>query len=658
MFVRALTLSCVLAIGTARADTMTASLGEPLREVSHTVDVSFHDGLATFEVERAFTNAGTRADEVVLTIDLPPGAVATGLRIQGDGVWYEGELLLREEAAARYQELTGFGQAELKDPALLSWVSDGVLSLQLFPIRPNQIHRVAYTLVAPADYVAGVEQAYYPERSEPTMATPKLRVDGSAKVTRGTDGPEREGGCVGSDLSFASVSQPPSFIPIVAPRYGRFALAGARALWRFELDAAPHIGEVPRGAHVVLVLDESRSQGPDGVEAQAALARAYLAHFPAETQVEVIWYARKPRREHGRFVSLAVARARLAAVSQHPMATKNGSMLEDALAETGKILSNVSGARRVVLMTDGLLRSRFTNELAIAALRGARPDRVDADLVLHIIRRGSDDISSAEAPSEERDDQDALAPIAAAFGGMLGRVAHMGDAKALAAVALPYARPVRIDAFEVEAGGLPLTSEGTLAEGTTLRGAGIAAAPADLVYLRGMIWGRPWQLIVKPSAAYTTRAAVLAFGDGSYSGLLPDEQRAAAMLGAVSPVTSYLAIEPGVRPSQEGITTRLGRGCAGLGFLGEGAGGANTGAFWGSDPNRAALDAAAQDAAASCRRAQPATPVSLAIETVADEVLDIQPAAGSAFARCVVERLWDVRLPGYAGTNSYDIELE
>ncbi len=69
-----------------------------------------------------FANPGKIADEVGLAIDLPSGAAATGLRIRAHDRWYDGDLMERGAAAARYHELTGLGAYAPKDPALLQWM--------------------------------------------------------------------------------------------------------------------------------------------------------------------------------------------------------------------------------------------------------------------------------------------------------------------------------------------------------------------------------------------------------------------------------------------------------------------------------------------------------------------------------------------------------
>lgn len=84
-------LACVVVVALtaapAAADVLGSALDQPLTEVSHAVDVAVVDGIATYKVQRVFANAGTKADEVRLEIDLPYGGAATGLRIRARDRW-------------------------------------------------------------------------------------------------------------------------------------------------------------------------------------------------------------------------------------------------------------------------------------------------------------------------------------------------------------------------------------------------------------------------------------------------------------------------------------------------------------------------------------------------------------------------------------------
>ena len=162
----------------AFADMLTPTLGQPLREVSHTVDVTIDNGIAVYKVRRVFANGGERADEAGLEIDLPYGAAATALRIRARHRWYDGELYEAEEAARLYHEMTGLGAHRVKDPALLQWMWADKLYLQVFPVLPKSTSTVEYTLTVPTRY----------ERGKVFLSYPHVATEGAAALAEGEEG--------------------------------------------------------------------------------------------------------------------------------------------------------------------------------------------------------------------------------------------------------------------------------------------------------------------------------------------------------------------------------------------------------------------------------------------------------------------------------------
>ena len=145
--------------GDALADEVQGTRSEKLRETSHVISVELESSQAKLVVRRTVFNGGTRHDQGKFWIRLPDGAVATGLRTMGlkddRPFWFLGELMEAEAAAAKYRELTGIGGYYPKDPALLSWRSQSLLALQVFPVPPSQPKTIEYTLVMPTHYTGG-----------------------------------------------------------------------------------------------------------------------------------------------------------------------------------------------------------------------------------------------------------------------------------------------------------------------------------------------------------------------------------------------------------------------------------------------------------------------------------------------------------------------
>jgi hypothetical protein len=126
--------------------------------------------------------------------------------------------------------------------------------------------------------------------------------------------------------------------------------------------------------------------------------------------------------------------------------------------------------------------------------------------------------------------------------------------------------------------------------------------------------------------------------------------------GAVSPVTSYLAIEPGVRPSIIGLDWGEGIGLGGLGLVGMGAGGGGGGMGFGLGKAfspvqwlRSELKKAMTTCGAAGRSAK------AVVETTSLEIVDVsaislggpKTATDGTIETCVREALWSLELPEF-----------
>jgi Vault protein inter-alpha-trypsin domain/Proprotein convertase P-domain len=454
-------------------------------------------------------------------------------------------------------------------------------------------------------------------------------------------------------LAVLDVAAPPT--TAWSGRLGRVVASDAHAFTRFELDAAPRLSELPKRAQVVFVLDASYSAGAEHLAAQLAIVRTYLAHVP-DAEVEVVITRRTAKRVFGRFVTAAEAPRLLdAAVRSGALALGNGSALDEGARLAASILTGRAGPQRVVLATDEQLRSSLTQAQALASLAALAPAAV-----VHVVAPSID--GTAALPALERDDSADLAALATSHHGIFARVSGFSAPQAeLAPVALELVRPTRIE--HVALGGTTqLTIGDVLREGEGLRlwdETRASAAPSRLT-LTGKLWSDPIHLDLAASPAFSTQAAAFVFGADQHGNLSEAEQRTVALAGrAVSPVTSYLAIEPGVRPMKIGLEDGPGGGGSGWGSIGAG----RYGTIGGGGGSAEQLDLASLIPTQACvRKHAPgrAWSVKLSVETTKDEIVDVKvDGALDPLAACLVEAAWSVRLPAafapYSRTFSFEL---
>jgi hypothetical protein len=641
----------------ARADLFISTRSELLREVSHHIDITVDRGFATLVVRRTVFNGGRRHDQAIFALDLPPGAAATGLRtlgqIGGRPHWFTGELLERETAAARYRELTGFGDAFPKDPALLSWRSQEQLALQVFPCEAGANKTVEYTLLVPTAYVEGLHRVRLPRLGTSTLPSMiKVRAAQPGDTLLVDDSPVRPG----TELSFSGVDQveiaiQPSAQPPVTGSLAILPLGPSRVLSQARIDIAAKLSTIPARARVVVLIDASRSVEEDARKASLVAAKAYLGHFPDGT-AEVMVFDRTVRPMHGKLVPTRKAVEDLATLVIQP---GNGSFVDLALERAASMLAtSPGGERRVVVFTDTLTRDALT-ATQLGTQFGA------AGGVVHVV------VPSFGSPWLTRDDEHDWSGIAKRTGGLVWQSGASDDPNS-ARVFTELARPVRLDNARIRGGFLPeeLTSIDTIQEGEGFSDLRIHVPAGNTFSVEGDLWTRRVHGTTAATDDAARRWAAMVFGSPVMHELTDKEMMVLAKRGgAVSPVTSYLAIEPGVRPSTEGLVDDEGGGI-GLGSIGTIGHGAGFGSAGGRvdtfDPMRW-LEHAISAAWAACRA--PSGMAKVEVETTVDEVVDVpvltSPTPVSpAVSTCLREAIWALDLPtGFRQERaSYELTLD
>ncbi len=602
--------------GIAAADRLHATRDQPLAEVAHDVDVSIADGLAHFRVRRSFENTGTTSDEARLAITVPAGAIASELRVWARGRWFDADLMATDAAEAFYAAAPP--QSHAGSPVLLERREGGGLSLALYPIAPGRVATVEYTLIAPADYRDGAYRLAYPQREQTglPLVEPVVRVAG-----------ERVD-------SIDSIAIPPSPIAVLTARLGIAKASRAHSLVRFEIDAEPQLAPLPVRAQVVFVIDASYSMdlnGEDAIAAQLEVIRAYLTHVP-DASVELVAVRRRAERVFGKFVAANSFEAELRdAQRRGAFAQGNGSAIDAGARLAADALADRAGPRRIVIMTDALVRSSLTTS-HVATVLGHLP----ADVVVHVVVL---DESNGAPLDLERDDDAPLAPLATSHRGIYARYDALDKRTAaeLAPSALGLVRPMRID--ELAAPGFAI-DDPELDEGQSLRLATTLPAPPTRTVITGKLWEEPVRLVVTSSPTFSRATAALAPDTEDYDQLDDDEQLRISIAGrAVSRFTALVASDPNEHPPPTGQSgpasegRRSGRTAA--------VPSVSIGAM--HRPLRLLLD---PSACVANEKPPEGWHVELQVESTRDEIVDVRARGPqSPLAACLVEAMWAVRLP-------------
>ena len=151
------------------------------RTASH-VRVELRDRVLRYEVEERFVNRGGMIAEADYVFPLPKDAAFQDLKLSIDGELVAGETMSADKARAIYEEIV----RRQRDPALVEWMSHGLLRARIFPIQPGEEKRVVVRFDAVArregdalrvDYRRGTEPVGPPVRIMPVDDRRDIRSD-------------------------------------------------------------------------------------------------------------------------------------------------------------------------------------------------------------------------------------------------------------------------------------------------------------------------------------------------------------------------------------------------------------------------------------------------------------------------------------------------
>ena len=165
--------------------------------------------------------------------------------------------------------------------------------------------------------------------------------------------------------------------------------------------------------------------------------------------------------------------------------------------------------------------------------------------------------------------------------------------------------------------------------------------------LTGKIWAEDFRRVVRHSTHFDEATAAFVFSEDEHHDLSEEEMLRVAFKGrAVSPVTSYLAVEPGVRPSWDGLEGRTTG--AGLRLQQSRQAGAREIRAAGARiaPDLPAELAPGVRACATKHGLAKGWTVELDVETTWREIVDVQLSSshGTDAEACITEAVWETRL--------------
>lgn len=112
-----------------------------------TVRAELRGRVVHYEIEERFENRGATIGEADYYFPLPRTAAFQDLKLSIDGELVAGETMSAEEARGIYEAIV----RQQRDPALVEWMSHGLLRLRIFPFQAGEERRVVVRLQAVAE---------------------------------------------------------------------------------------------------------------------------------------------------------------------------------------------------------------------------------------------------------------------------------------------------------------------------------------------------------------------------------------------------------------------------------------------------------------------------------------------------------------------------
>jgi Ca-activated chloride channel family protein len=124
----------------------------PFRVTSSRVDVRIDENIATTSMEQSFLNMSGRDLEVRVLIPLPSGASINSSALSMNDEMVEGKIYDAQQAQSIYESIV----SQRRDPALLRFSGENLYEARVFPIPPNQERKLKFSYTQVLNASAGM----------------------------------------------------------------------------------------------------------------------------------------------------------------------------------------------------------------------------------------------------------------------------------------------------------------------------------------------------------------------------------------------------------------------------------------------------------------------------------------------------------------------
>ncbi len=352
---------------------------------SLTLNAEIKEGVAAVEVSYVFKNSGGGPGEADFVFPIPSGATVRDFAMYDGEQKFEAKLLGKDEATRVYEEIV----RQRRDPALLSYVGQGLLRARVFPIPAGGERRVTLKLVSilPREgeakkFVWALGGAHLPGGISPAFVSVRVVAHGAASLYSPTHDVTikrldesriaAEWSSTGKEAALAE--HPELSLYVGAKDTHAVALSllaynaalpqvasiggGMHQSGYFMVVASPNLPKTAFAAlpprHVVLVMDRSGSmQGKKIEQARSALKFAVGKLRPKDS-FNIITFADTVTKFAPELLPATPDNLKRAQVFIDEIVSDSGTNINDALTEGLKQFPEKSTGNRLLFFTDGL----------------------------------------------------------------------------------------------------------------------------------------------------------------------------------------------------------------------------------------------------------------------------------------------------------------